>query len=135
MTRVGLVATGAAGFVAGIAIAEFAFGATPLPRQALPALAVIGATLALAAVTLGRRSVAGRAVAARPSADTARRVQALAAKGARPATIARDTRLPVDLVQMALRTTGDASATTTRAAGSAAPTGGTRRGRQLLQTT
>jgi hypothetical protein len=122
MNRVALVVLALSGVSAG------ALGADTLVRRRvlldslqdpMVMLAVAAAGLALTAVVVWstRRPAPARAPLSEGGEFIRRRVQMLAADGATPERIARDTGLSRDLVVMALRAAGDARPT--QAAGSA----------------
>lgn len=120
MNRVGLIVVALTGLSAGALGAD-----TLVPRTGaallldpMMLLTLTAVALALTAVIIfaTRRGAAPRPVVA-DGEFIRRRVQALAADGATPERIARDTGLPRDVVMMALRAADDAAP---RSAGSAA---------------
>lgn len=120
MNRVGLVVVALTGLSAGALGADTLVPrtGTALLLDPMMLLTLTAVALALTAVIIyaTRRSAAPRPVAV-DGEFLRRRIQALAADGATPERIARDTGLPRDVISMALRAAEDAN---TRSAGSAA---------------
>jgi hypothetical protein len=120
MTRAAVAAVAALGLTAGVSAAELAVGPAAIPVSALPALGAFGiAALALVVLVAFRRSPSASRAEHLGGDVARRRIRELAAKGQRADAISRETRVPRDVIVMALRSTGDVPAIAASTAGTA----------------